>query len=93
MEHWAEIRRLHLSEGISIKGITRRLGLARNTVQAADAPRSSRPRRGSAVDGFEPAIRRASVGAQAATDLLPEFHHPPEHCPGWCSITTSGSSR
>ena len=35
MEDWAEIRRLHRAEGLGIKTIARRLGLARNTVRAA----------------------------------------------------------
>ena len=35
MEDWAEIRRLHRAEGMAIKAIARRLGLARNTVRAA----------------------------------------------------------
>ena len=35
MEDWAEVRRLHLSEGMAVKVIARRLGLARNTVRSA----------------------------------------------------------
>ena len=62
MEHWAEIRRLHLSEQLGVKTIARRLGLARNTVRAALAsevpPKYERDRAGSRVDEFEPAIRR-----------------------------------
>ena len=61
MEDWAEIRRLHLSEGMAIKAIARRLGIARNTVRAALAadapPRYERPPGGSMADAFEPAIR------------------------------------
>lgn len=61
MEQWAEIRRLHRSEGVPIKEIARRLGVARNTVRAAlasdAAPKYSRPSKGSAVDAFEPQIR------------------------------------
>jgi transposase len=62
VEDWAEIRRLHLAEGVPIKEIARRLGLARNTVR--EAVRSSMPPRyerrssGSAVDAVEPDIRR-----------------------------------
>lgn len=60
-EDWAEIRRLHKSEQMSIKAIVRRTGLARNTVRAAlaadEPPRYQRPAAGSLVDGFEPAIR------------------------------------
>ncbi len=35
VEEWAEIRRLHLAEGLPIKEIARRLGVARNTVRTA----------------------------------------------------------
>ena len=35
VDEWAEIRRLHRAEGMGIKAIARRLGLARNTVRAA----------------------------------------------------------
>jgi transposase len=60
-EDWAEIRRLHKSEQMSIKAIVRRTGLARNTVRAAlaadEPPKYQRDPAGSAVDGFEPAIR------------------------------------
>lgn len=61
VEDWAEVRRLHFADGLAIKEIARRLGLARNTVRAAvrsDAPpqfrRAPRP---SAVDGVEGEIR------------------------------------
>ena len=37
VEDWAEIRRLHRAEGMSIKAIARRLGVARNTVRAGAA--------------------------------------------------------
>lgn len=39
MEDWAEIRRLHRSEGLAIKAIARQLGVARNTVRSALAAR------------------------------------------------------
>ena len=62
VEEWAEIRRLHRSEKMSIKAIVRQTGYARNTVRAAlrsdEAPTYERPGRGSAVDAFEPEIRR-----------------------------------
>lgn len=62
MEDWAEIRRLHLAEGIPIKEIARRLGLARNTVReavrSATPPRYERKAAGSAVDAVEADIRR-----------------------------------
>lgn len=61
MEDWAEIRRLHRAEGLGIKAIVRRLGVARNTVRVAlaahEPPRYSRAPAGSTVDVFEPAIR------------------------------------
>lgn len=61
VEDWAEIRRLHRSEGLPIKEIARVLGVARNTVRAAltsDAPpRYERAAKGSIVDAVEPRIR------------------------------------
>jgi hypothetical protein len=61
VEDWAEIRRLHRAEGVPIKEIARRLGVARNTVRSAlmsdRPPRYERVARGSVVDAFEPRIR------------------------------------
>jgi len=61
VEDWAEIRRLHRAEGLPIKLIARTLGVSRNTVRAAIAsqgpPKYERAPSGSAVDGFERAIR------------------------------------
>ena len=61
VEDWAEIRRLHRAEGMGIKAIARRLGVARNTVRTAlrseGPPRYERAATGSAVDAVEPAIR------------------------------------
>lgn len=61
MEDWAEIRRLRRAEGVPIKEIARRLGVARNTVRAALAserpPAYERRSRGSIVDAYEPQIR------------------------------------
>jgi DNA-binding transcriptional regulator LsrR (DeoR family) len=37
VEDWAEIRRLHKTEGLPIKLIARTLGISRNTVRAAVA--------------------------------------------------------
>ena len=71
MEDWAEIRRLHNAEGMGIKTIARRLGLARNTVRVAvrstEPPSYERSGRGSLVDGVEPRIR----------ELLGEFPEMP----------------
>jgi transposase len=62
VEDWAEIRRLHFAEGLGVKTIARRLGVARNTVRTAVRstlpPRFVAPRRGSAVDAVEGDIRR-----------------------------------
>lgn len=61
VEDWAEIRRLHRAEGVPIKEVARRLGVARNTVRAALAsdgpPRYERAPRGSVVESYEPRIR------------------------------------
>jgi hypothetical protein len=69
VEEWAEIRRLHLGEGMAVKAIARRLGVAWNTVRAAlrsdAAPSYAREGPGSAVDAFEPAIRRLLASSLA----------------------------
>ena len=61
MEDWAEIRRLHHAEGVPIKEIVRRLGVARNTVRAALAsdrpPKYEREPKGSVADAYEPQVR------------------------------------
>ena len=61
MEDWAEIRRLHRAEGLPTKLIARTLGISRNTVRAALAsdvpPKYVRKAVGSAVDGFEDALK------------------------------------
>lgn len=67
MEDWAEIRRLHRSEGMPIKAIARRMGISKNTVKRAlaaqEPPAYRRAGRGSIVDAVEPRIR----------ELLAEF--------------------
>jgi transposase len=61
LEDWAEIRHLHVGEGMPIKAIARKLGLSRNTVRnavrSATPPRYERPVKGSIVDAVEPRIR------------------------------------
>ena len=62
MEDWAEIRRLHRSEGLAIKAIVRRTGVSRNAVRRALAsegpPSYSRPARGGAFDEVEGRVRQ-----------------------------------
>jgi transposase len=61
VEDWAEIRRLHRSEGQPVKVIARVMGISKNTVKAAlasDGPPAYRRRLpGSIVDAVEPQIR------------------------------------
>ncbi|MER5917687.1 IS21 family transposase [Streptomyces sp. NPDC001982] len=61
VEDWAEIRRLHRAEGVPIKEIARRLGVARNTVRAAlnsdRPPKYERAPRGQVADAYEPQMR------------------------------------
>lgn len=61
MEDWAEIRRLHRAEGVPIKEIARRLGIARNTVRAAlradQVPRRERGPRVRLADAVENQLR------------------------------------
>lgn len=62
MEDWAEIRRLHRAEGMPIKAIVRKTGIARNTVRNAlasdEPPKYERAAKGSVVDAVEPEIRQ-----------------------------------
>jgi transposase len=71
VEDWAEVRRLYKAEGLSIKEIVRRTGIARNTVRSAlrsdEPPAYRREGPGSAVDVVEPRIR----------ELLSEFPRMP----------------
>lgn len=61
LEDWAEIRRLHRAEGVPIREIARRLGVARNTVRSAltsdRPPKYEREVQGSVADAFEPQVR------------------------------------
>ncbi len=61
MQDWAEIRHLHVSEGMSVRAIANRLGIARDTVSKALAsegpPAYVRGRVPSAFDVFESQVR------------------------------------
>jgi transposase len=76
VEDWAEIRRLHRADGLSIKAIVRRLGVSRNTVRKAlavhEPPRYHRKPGGSIVDAVEPQIRAllAEFPGMPATVLM-----------------------
>jgi transposase len=71
VEDWAEIRRLHYADGLSIREISRRVGWPANTVRSAvrsvGLPVFDRKPRPSAVDAVEPEIR----------ELLAEFPRMP----------------
>lgn len=62
VQQWAEVRRLHFVEGLAIKEIARRTGLARNTVRSAlrsvELPRLRCPPRPSKLDPFKEEIHR-----------------------------------
>jgi transposase len=64
MEQWAQVRRMHFVDRISIKEIARRTGLARNTIRAAvrdhDPPHYERSGRPSKLDPFKDEIERIS---------------------------------
>ena len=66
VEEWAEIRRLHVAEGLSQRAIADRLGLARKTVARALAsqgpPSYSRPPAGAVFDAFEGRVSGVVVG-------------------------------
>ena len=62
VEHWAEIRRMHLVDGVSIREIGRRTGLHRETIRRAFAPKRPPGYRGpkapSKLDPFKEEIER-----------------------------------
>jgi transposase len=62
VEQWAQIRRMHVVDGVSIKEIARRTGLARNTVRAAlrseRPPSYERALRPSKLDPFKTEVER-----------------------------------
>ncbi|MBM7369562.1 transposase [Gordonia hydrophobica] len=77
VEDWAEIRRLHRAEGLPIKAIVRRTGVARNTVRAAlrseEPPAYRRASKGSLVDAVEPQIRQQlTLDAQMPATVIAE---------------------
>ncbi|RZS61209.1 transposase [Xylanimonas ulmi] len=94
MENWAEIRRLHRSEGVAIKEIARRLGIARNTVRAALAsdrpPQYERAKTGSVVDAYEPAIRSLLLNAprMSAPEIASRINWPHSMSPLKKRLTT-----
>jgi len=57
VEQWAEVRRMHAVDGLSIREISKRTGLHRQTVRralaAAQPPRYVRPPAGSKLDPFK----------------------------------------
>lgn len=73
VEDWAEIRRLHRAERVSISEIARVMGVSRNTVKAAlrsdGAPKYQRAQSSTLADEFEPRIRELlkSVPTMPAT--------------------------
>jgi transposase len=62
VQQWAEVRRMHFVEGLAIKEVARRTGIARNTVRVAlrssDPPRFRCPPRRSKLDPFKEEIHR-----------------------------------
>jgi transposase len=62
VEHWAEIRRMHFVDGVSIREIRRRTGLHRETIRRALAtkrpPAYRRPKAPSKLDPFKEEIER-----------------------------------
>jgi transposase len=60
VEHWAEIRRMHFVDGVSIREIRRRTGLHRETIRRA--PAAKRPpayRRAKAPSELDPSKKRS----------------------------------
>ena len=60
VEKWAELRRRHLVDGVSLKRLAKETGLSRNTVRRAiradSPPNYTRPRRASKLDPFREQI-------------------------------------
>jgi transposase len=81
VEQWAEIRRLHFVQRLSIKEVVRRTGHGRNTVRRAlrstGPPAYARPPRPSKLDPFRTEVRRllsedARLPATRIRELLAE---------------------
>jgi transposase len=66
VQQWAEIRRMHFVERLSIKEIARRTGHGRNAVRRAlrseGPPRYRRPAAASKLDPYKPEIHRLLTG-------------------------------
>jgi transposase len=79
VEDWAEIRRLHRAERVSISEVARVMGVSRNTVKAAlrsdVAPRYQRTPAPTLADEFEPRIRELlkSVPRMPATVIAEQI--------------------
>ena len=62
VEQWAELRRLHFVDGVSIRELARRFGLHRKTVRralgSAEPPKYTRPPTPSKLDPFKPEVHR-----------------------------------
>lgn len=79
VEQWAELRREHFVRGVSIKQLTSRTGLSRNTVRAAlralQPPKYERAPAGSQLDPFKDEIHRllkddAAMPGQRIRELI-----------------------
>lgn len=77
VEQWAELRRRHFVQGISIRQLQRDSGLDRKTIRRvlrSDAPpRYTRTATGSTLDPFKEEIHRLRGVRQRALQPLPVF--------------------
>jgi transposase len=62
VEQWAELRRLHFIDGVSVRELSRRFGLHRKTVRraiaSAEPPKYARPPAASKLDPFKDQVHR-----------------------------------
>jgi transposase len=62
VEQWAELRRLHFIDGVSVRELSRRFGLHRKTVRraiaSAEPPKYARPPAASKLDPFKDEVHR-----------------------------------